>query len=125
MEIIETLHAKDRRCQREIKENWITLCRCKGMRINIPPNTIEGVWLHKHMYHGLHVISDAHSGVIITAYWAVQDVDALAQCKDFYAREVFRRNETAALAKTSVRTRKRIGQKGVNKNKNKTSSFTS
>ena len=117
MQSTETHHAEDRRCEREIRENWIKLCKCKGVRTNIPPHDMQGSWKHKHMYHGLHVVSDARSGTVITAFWAVKDADALSHCKDFYAREVLRRNEAAVLAKKSVKTRQRIGKKGVNRNK--------
>lgn len=118
MHSIETHHAGDRRCEREIKESWIILCKCKGVRTNIPPHDMQGSWTHKHMYHGLHVVSDACSGTVITAFWAVRDAYALSHCKDFYAREVFKRKEAAVLAKRSVNTRKRVGKKGVNRNKN-------
>ena len=69
------------------------------------------------MFHGLHVVSDAHTGTVITAYWAVDDPDALVKCKNFYDREVSKRNEAAVVAKKSVGTKKRTGQKGVNHNK--------
>ena len=118
MQSSETHHAEYRRCEREIKANWISLCKSKGMRTNIPPEEKNGPWKHKHMYHGLHVVSDAHSGVVITAFWAVDDADALSRCKNFYAREVLRRNEAAVVAKKSVNTRQRVGKKGVNRNKN-------
>jgi hypothetical protein len=114
----ETRHAENRRCEREIKEAWIILCKCKGVRTNIPPQDMHGTWRHKHMYHGLHVVSEARSGVVITAFWAGDDADNISHCKDFYAREVLRRNEAAVVAKNSVNTRQRVGKKGVNRNKN-------
>ena len=117
MQSSETHHAEDRRCEREIKANWVSLCKSKGMRTNIPPEEKNGPWKHKHMYHGLHVVSDAHSGFVITAFWAAKGTEDLAHCKDFYAREVLRRNEAAVLAKKSVTTRQRVGKKGINRNK--------
>ena len=79
---------------------------------------MHGMWRHKHMYHGLHVVSDARSGTVITAFWAVKDAGALSHCKDFYACEVLNRNRAAVTAKKSVTTRERNGKKGVNRNKN-------
>lgn len=52
------------------------LCIAKGMRTNVPPPAglgAAGTWCHKYMYKGLHVVCNAASGSVITAYWAHTD----------------------------------------------------
>ena len=59
-----TLHALDRRSQREIRGDFIELCKACGTRTNVPngsPDKPSNSWRYKYMYHGLQVIAEPAS----------------------------------------------------------------
>ena len=88
----ETTHAVERRCERGIQREWIVLCQAKGTRVNVPNDEIHKVWRHKFMFHGLHVVADIHSKTVITAYWVMDDDEAIRRCRNIYLSEVAKRN---------------------------------
>jgi len=89
-----TLHALDRRSQREIRGDFIELCKACGTRTNVPNGGLDNpnnTWRYKYMYHGLHVIAEPASGKTVTAYWTSSDVEIMQRCRDWFARTVEKR----------------------------------
>ena len=85
------MHALDRRSQREIRGDFIELCKACGTRTNEPnvsPDKPCNSWCYKYKYHGLHVIAVPASGKTVTAYWASSDVEIMQRCRDWFARTV-------------------------------------
>ena len=86
-----TLHALDRRSQREIRGDFIDLCKACGTRTNVPnggPDNPNNTWRYKYMYHGLHVIAEPASDKTVTAYWTSSDLEIMQRCRDWFSRTV-------------------------------------
>lgn len=86
-----TQHALERRSQREIRADFIELCKACGTRTNQPnrcANNPTNTWRYKYMYHGLIVIADSGSNTTVTAYWTSRDVEVMQRCRDWFSRTV-------------------------------------
>ena len=104
-----TMHALDRRSQREIRGDFIELCKACGTRTNEPngsPDKPCNSWCYKYKYHGLHVIAEPASGKTVTAYWASSDVEIMQRCRDWFARTVAARKAEVHRRKLEIRNPK-------------------
>ena len=63
-----------------IPRPWVELAIARGIRTNVPNGCPTRPWVHKFMYHGLHVTTDVSHGTILHVHWAVTDPEALSQC---------------------------------------------
>lgn len=81
-----TQHALDRRSERGIQAKWVDLCKSKGTRTNVQDECPTKPWVHKYMYHGLHVVADPKTGVTITAFWASEDEENISKCMNWFKR---------------------------------------
>ena len=104
-----TLHALDRRSQREIRGDFIELCKACGTRTNQPkrsPNNPTNSWRYKYMYHGLIVITESGSNTTVTAYWISSDFEVMQRCRDWFARTVAARKAEVHRRKVELRNPK-------------------
>ena len=104
-----TLHALNRRSQREIRGDFIELCKACGTRTNqamrSANNTVNS-WRYKYMYHGLIVIAESVSNTTVTAYWTSSNVEVMQRCRDWFARTVAKRKAEVHRRKSEIRNPK-------------------
>lgn len=63
-------------------------------------------WRHKYMYHGLHVVANAKTGLTITAFWASEDEEIISKCRNWFGRMCAERGPAKQSSKDTRKKRK-------------------